>query len=243
MPPIDGLYAPDFSRQFSVAARTFDGVVACHPLSFGVFRQAPWHHYSSLCLEQTQVTMRTPFLDNEFVKTVFRAPDATCKTNDLSMRLIADGSPVLSRIPTDRGLGGESVLPEPVAHAWQEFLFKAEYAYDYGMPQWLARLDYAFTPLHLERLFLGRHKAHHFRIWYRNQLSTYVKEMLLDARTLSRPYLDRRKVQEVVLRHTKGDRNYTTEIHKLLKIELLHRQLVDQPLARAADPEPVAVSS
>jgi hypothetical protein len=30
--------------------------------------------------------------------------------------------------------------------------------------------------------------------------------------------------------HLKGDRNYTTEIHKLLALELLHRLFVDGPL-------------
>ena len=35
-----------------------------------------------------------------------------------------------------------------------EFSFKAEYAYDYGMPQWLARIDHALRGVHLERSFL-----------------------------------------------------------------------------------------
>ena len=63
-------------------------------------------------------------------------------------------------------------------HWYQEFTFKAEYAYDYGMPQWLARLDHVFAPLRLEKLFLGRHKVAHFRVWYRDELSHYLKEIL-----------------------------------------------------------------
>ena len=108
-----------------------------------------------------------------------------------------------------------------------EFTFKAEYAYDYGMPQWLARIDHLFARLHLERLFLGRHKLFHFRIWYRDTLSQYVRQMLLDPETLSRPYLQRKGVEKVVEGHIKGNRNYTTEIHKLLTLELLHRLFVD----------------
>src|SRR5206468_5989917 len=50
-----------------------------------------------------------------------------------------------------------------------EFLRKAEYAYDYGMPQWMARIDHLLLPLRLERLFLGRHKFSHFRVWYRDR--------------------------------------------------------------------------
>jgi asparagine synthase (glutamine-hydrolysing) len=51
--------------------------------------------------------------------------------------------------------------------------------------------------------------------------------MLLDPQSLSRPYLDRQKVEEVVRGHLKGHRNYTTEIHRLLTLELIHRQLLD----------------
>ena len=108
-----------------------------------------------------------------------------------------------------------------------EFTFKAEYAYDYGMPQWVARVDHLFSPFHLERIFLGRHKYYHFRVWYRDALSEYVREILLDPRTLSRPYLHRSMVEAVVQGHLKGGRNYTSEIHKLLTLELLHRLFVD----------------
>jgi asparagine synthase (glutamine-hydrolysing) len=152
--------------------------------------------------------------------------------------LIADGNPALDRIPTDRGVGGVGTLPEPVSHALQEFLFKAEYAYDYGMPQWLARVDHLLQPFHFERLFLGRHKAHYFRAWYRDELSGYVREMLLDPRSLSRPYVDRKMIEHIVSRHIKGNRNYTTEIHKLLKLELLHRNFVDGPVAAASSCDP-----
>jgi asparagine synthase (glutamine-hydrolysing) len=51
--------------------------------------------------------------------------------------------------------------------------------------------------------------------------------MLLDPRTLSRPYLDRKGVEAVVQGHLKGGRNYTYEIHKLLTLELLHRLFLD----------------
>jgi asparagine synthase (glutamine-hydrolysing) len=108
-----------------------------------------------------------------------------------------------------------------------EFTFRAEYAYDYGMPQWLSRIDHQLSPLHLERLFLGRHKFCHFRVWYRDGLSRYVREMLLDPRTLSRPYLQRNVLETMVRHHLKGDRNYTTEIHRLLTLELQHRLFID----------------
>jgi asparagine synthase (glutamine-hydrolysing) len=111
--------------------------------------------------------------------------------------------------------------------AYKEFTFKAEYAYDYGMPQPVARADHFLSAFHLERLFLGRHKLLHFRVWYRDTLATYVREILLDQRTLSRPYLEAKRVEDLVNGHTKGGLNYTTEIHKLLTLELVHRLFLD----------------
>ena len=95
------------------------------------------------------------------------------------------------------------------------------------MPQWVAGIDHLFSPFRLERLFLGRHKFLHYRVWYRDRLSQYVRQMLLDPLTLSRPYLERKVVEKVVLGHLKGNRNYTTAIHKLLTLELLHRRFFD----------------
>ena len=97
-----------------------------------------------------------------------------------------------------------------------------------GMPQGVARIDHLFSALHLERLFLGRHKVFHFRVWYRDALAGYVREMLLDSQSLSRPYIEKKKLQEVVEGHLKGDRNYTNEIHKALTLELIHRLFIDK---------------
>jgi asparagine synthase (glutamine-hydrolysing) len=111
--------------------------------------------------------------------------------------------------------------------AYFDFTFKAEYAYDYGMPQSVARVDHALTKLHLERLFLGRHKFYHYRVWYRDALGSYIREMLLDSRSLARTYLNRNIVESVVKGHLDGTRNYTTAIHKLLTLEHFHRLFID----------------
>ena len=231
--PADGLFAAEFLSSVAAANVTYNDVLQGHPVSFAVFRQAPWHHYPLLGLEQTQVAMRTPFLDNQLVKTVFRAPAPGIAkhgpvNSDVCLRLIADGDPALRGIRTDRGLGGNgNAVSAFTRHQFLEFTSKAEYAYDSGMPQWLARADHLVAPLHLERIFLGRHKFSHFRVWYRDALSKYVKEMLLDPRTLSRPYLQGRNLEALVRGHVKGDQNHTNEIHLMLTLELIHRQFVD----------------
>jgi asparagine synthase (glutamine-hydrolysing) len=226
--PMQGLYHPAIVSQIHTAKQTYADALRTNAASFAVFRQAPWHHYGLLALEQTQLGVRTPYLDNELVRSVFRAPQSALVNNDACLRLISDGNVDLRRIRSDRGLAGDQgKVLAAITRGLLEFTFKAEYAYDYGMPQRVARIDHAFSALHFERLFLGRHKFAHYRVWYRDALSGYVREMLLDERTLSRPYLDRTKVEMIVKGHLKGDRNYTTEIHKVLTLELVHRLFLD----------------
>ena len=226
--PMRGLFRPEFLSYVRQAAERYTGLVRGHPLSFAAFKQAPWHHYGVLALEQTQLSLRSPYLDNDLVRTAFRAPPSALATNEVRLRLIGDGNPALRRIRTDRGFGGGGGhLAAAASRGFFEFWFKAEYAYDYAMPEWLARIDHRLSAFRLERLFLGRHKFYHFRVWYRDVLSEYVREMLLDPRTLSRPYLERKGLEAVVKGHLKGDRNYTIEIHQVLTLELLHRLFVD----------------
>jgi asparagine synthase (glutamine-hydrolysing) len=221
--PFPGLFCPEILSYTRRAAETYAELRRQHPVTFAAFRQSPWYHYGVLALEQTQLTVRSPYLDNDFVRMVFRAPSSSPESSDVRLRLIQDGDPILGRMRTDRGVGGG-----PISRGFQEFTFKAEYAYDYGMPQWMARIDHFFSPFHLERLFLGRHKFYHFRIWYRDTLSKYVREMLLDPRSLSRPYLQRGRLEAIVSGHLRGSRNYTTQIHKLLTLELAHRLFLDR---------------
>jgi asparagine synthase (glutamine-hydrolysing) len=223
--PAAGLFEP-LRDQIGSGIETYNAAREGHPISFVAFRQSPWHHYGVLGLEQTQVGIRSPFLDNDVVKTVYRAPgpDAIAANEKVRARLIRDGNPALAKIGTDRGSGG---LNSALTHMYLEFFFKAEYAYDMGMPQWMARIDHMFAPLHLERIWLGRHKPYHFRVWYRDQLRDYVREILLDDRSLARPYVNRAGVERVVNGHLRGDENHTDEIHRLLSLELAHRLFVE----------------
>jgi len=223
-----GIFSQDFLSDIRAAGTTYSNVRQQHPVTLAAFRQSPWYHHGILALEQSQMTVRSPFMDNEFVRTVYRAPKEGSADDDVRIRLIRDGNPALGQVPSDRGVGGDGgLVSSAIIRAFQEFTFKAEYAYDYGMPQPVARIDHFFAGLHLERLFLGRHKLLHFRIWYRDRLADYVRQMLLDPRALARPYLERKNVEAIVSGHLKGNRNYTTEIHRLLSLELMHRLFFD----------------
>jgi asparagine synthase (glutamine-hydrolysing) len=231
--PTPGLFNSGLRPYFGEARETYARFVQGHSASVIAFRQVPWHHWGLLALEQTQLSPRSPYLNNDLVRTSFRAPDSSIvkssifADNNDCLRLIADGNAALSKIRSDRGLGGQGGLSGALTRTFQEVSFRSEYEYDYGMRPWVAQIDHLFSQLHLERLFLGRHKYYHFRVWYRDALSGYVREMLLDPRTLSRPYLERTAVEAIVQGHLKGIENHTMAIHKILTLELIHRLFLD----------------
>lgn len=229
MAPHPDLFQPEMLNLVEEAGKTYRLVRQEHPVTFAVFRQSPWYHYGILALEQSQLSVRSPFLDSDFVRTVYRQPRGEASRDDVRLQLIGAKSQTLAAIPSDRGVGGNrTTLAAAISRGYLEFTFKAEFVYDYGMPHWLTPIDLFLSPLHLERLFLGRHKLLHFRVWYRDALSEYVKQILLDPKTLSRPFLNRKVVEAVVSGHVRGERNYTTTIHKLLTVEILHRLFLDQ---------------
>jgi len=226
-PPQQGVFDPGLECSFRDVAATYAGERQGHTLSFISFKQAPWYMASKFGVERSQVTHRTPYFDNDLVALAYQTP-AKLLHKEPALRLTADGNPALGKIGTDRGIAFRAVPGVTRAlHWYQEFTFKAEYAYDYRMPQWLARLDHAFAPLHLERLFLGRHKFHHFRVWYRDELSQWLKEMLLDSAARSRSYLRANSLEEILKAHSKGYRNYAFEIHKILTLEFIQRKLIE----------------
>ena len=225
----EGLLDPEFAQLVRAASETYWSEYEGHKLSFIAFKQVPWHHYSRLSVEQSQLTLRSPYLDNDLVSLMYRAPPELFSSKEPSLRLISEGNAGLGKISTDRGV---SYRPVPIIgairHLYEEFTAKTEYSYDYGMPQWLARIDHILAPWHLDRLFLGRHKFYHFRSWYRDELSQYLQEMLLDSRARKRSYLRETFLNEMISTHIRGNRNYTLEIHWALTLELMQRQLIEQ---------------
>lgn len=227
-PGPQGVLRREFAAQVEEAAATYRDELGTDRLSFVAFKQVPWHHFARLSVELSQLTLRSPFLDNEIVALSYRVPPELAEDAGAQERLIAEGNPALGRLPYDRGPGSADGSPAARARRlFQEFTFRAEYAYDYGMPQWLAAVDHGLRPLHLERLFLGRHKFYHFRIWYQRELAGQICQILLDPRALQRPYVEGPEVERIVRAHVKGTHNYASEIHVLLTAELLQRQLID----------------
>ena len=82
--PIAGLFRPEFLSYVHQAWPVYTELRREHPVTFAAFRQSPWQHFGVLALEQTQLSVRSPYLDNDFVRTVFRAPKSDVKRRSSS---------------------------------------------------------------------------------------------------------------------------------------------------------------
>jgi asparagine synthase (glutamine-hydrolysing) len=219
----------DYSRYINQAMATFDEISRCPDLSFSVFRQAPWYGFGRMAVEQSQVAVRTPFMDNEFLRFMYQVPLSLRTTSDLELYLINEAYPGLLAIPTDRAERGRyGKMASPWAHALTWFIFKADYCYKSGMPQWLEQLHYWLGPMTPEKFIIGRHRFHYYRIWFRNELAPYIKDILLDPLTRQRPYINSRFLEKMIVRHLRGDRNYTDQIEQVLTLELIQRQFIER---------------
>ena len=97
MVPTAGIYRPEFLKSVEQARATYSELRREYPVTFAAFRQSPWYHSRILALEQSQLSVRSPYLDNDFVRTVFRGP--TQLGDDVRLRLIRDGDPSLAELP------------------------------------------------------------------------------------------------------------------------------------------------
>jgi len=199
-----------------------------HALTVATTKQTAWYFHGLMAVELSQVTLRTPYIDNDLIRTLYCAPASALSNNDLRVQLIEDGDPKLRRIRSDLGFAGTGgKLAGEASQLIHRLTMRAEYAIEHGDPRWLTRLDRTLLGRTLERNFVGLHKFAHFGLWYRQSLAGYIREMLLDSRTLSRPYLNRSGVEAIVKQHLAGEVTCTPVIHKLLNLEYIHRLFID----------------
>jgi len=71
--------------------------------------------------------------------------------------------------------------------------------------------------------------------WFRGELKDYVRDVLLDSRTLQRGYFRAEAVRELVAEHVARRFDHGYRLWSLLMLELWHRRFVDEPAVPPAD--------
>ena len=225
---LPGFFHEDFQKYMDGAMKTVTDAKRGHKLTFAAFKEMPWNEFGRLAVERSILTMRSPFMDNDLVELMYQAPQGVRDSDDLSLRLIGKESPDLLKVMTDSGTAGNMIYPlSRIVEFFHDGLVKSEYAYLFMLPHWMSAADKILAPLRPERLLAGRHQLGYYRLWFRDKFPEFIKDVLLDAKTLNRPFFNGKFIEEMVLRHTRGTGNFTGEINKALTVELIHRQLVE----------------
>ena len=197
------------------------------PLTRVVTEEIPWYEYGRVSVEQAEIIMRTPYMDNDLVRLMYRAPHELRASRDLQARYVRATDKGLSDVPTNMGRATGNGQPlGKIAYGLFWALFKVEFIYLYATPHWMTRLDRGLEKLQLERIIAGRQKFEGYRIWFKTHLSEYLRDKLLNPQAYCNEFFDKEWVQKAVMRHTSGTHNYLNEINKMLTLELIGSTLV-----------------
>jgi asparagine synthase (glutamine-hydrolysing) len=209
---------------------------ARHPVTRAAFEEIPWHLFGTLAAARSQLTFRTPYLDNDLVRLAFQAPADARHSAEPSLKLVQRKRRSLAAIPTDRGRTRDAGMRSLLRRIACEVTFKVDYLYTEGLPDALAPLRaplaaLAFTPI------VGLHKFLPYRTWMGREFSRYVKEVVTDAQTLRLPHFNARTVATLADQQRNG-KNRLRDIHAVLALEAVERLLINGS-ARDAYQRPV----
>jgi asparagine synthase (glutamine-hydrolysing) len=212
------------------ALQVFDQGAADHPVSFALFCQAPHQGFGRRAIESSELSTRSPFLDNELARLAYRAPLGRQAGTMACVSVIRQHKPGLLAIPTDRGLLGQGgALRRSGRRAYRELLFKAEYFAGHGMPHPMAAALSLLPGRSPEQRLLGYHKFQHFRQWLRSELKTYVRDVLAEPVPQAEVFADRERLSLLLDRHEEGRGNYFAAIDKALTLKITAMKLFREP--------------
>lgn len=222
------LFIPEMRSKINEGVNTLAEVKQGHQLSVALFKDFPWREYNKIAIEQSQSVFRSPYMDNDLAKLMYQAPAGVRSSNQPQRDIIRQGNSKLSAIMSDRGYGEQTnPLVAKAIELYYYIIFKTDYIYLYAMPHWLTQVDTWLSDLSGGRQFFGLQKFEYYRIWYRRELAGYVKQVLLDPRTMSRSYIDRNVLTRMVQTHTQGSHNHTNELTKAISLELTQRLFIE----------------
>jgi asparagine synthase (glutamine-hydrolysing) len=218
----------DVVGPLQLARQEHNEIRSGHPVTFAAFCEVPWHLAGRRLAAESVLVVRSPYMDNDLVQLLYRAPPGARESAAASIRVIQELSPRLAAICTDMGHGGHTTPPfGAINRLYRYLLFKAEWYYNLGMPDLLVRYERLLPFRALEPLFLGTHKIEHYRLWCRDRLKEALLDILGDPRSASRPYLTGAGVHNVFDDFAANRRNCVVDVCRLASLELVQRLFVD----------------
>lgn len=224
--PGNELLQPDVARQVEAVVAEQAGRQV-HPVTHAAFEEVPWHLFGTLAVGRSQLSFRTPYMDNRIVELAYRAPAHLRHTAEPALRLIHENDSAMAAIPTDRGLSwGAGRLTQAARRAYCAITFKLDYWHKEGLPDALTPLDGFIGSLSHVGM-LGLHKFLAYRLWFQGPLAQMAEEVIADGRTKRLPFWEPGTLEKIVPEHRAGRRSRLRDIHAVLTLEAVHRNLMD----------------
>jgi asparagine synthase (glutamine-hydrolysing) len=224
-----GLAPQIFSPEFLPAINAAAGQLAAlkkNPDTFAAFQEVPLNLFGNLAAGRSQISFRTPYLDNELVALAYQCPASLKKSSLPAIRLIKACSPALAQIPTDRGFISDRSDPEIfLRRVFAEVTFKLDYCSNAGLPRGLGLLDPVFKPVAHALGIAGLHKFLKYSTWFRDALAPFVTERISAAQKTANGFLNADALGRVTRQHLSGRKDFPSEINAALTLESLERQL------------------
>jgi asparagine synthase (glutamine-hydrolysing) len=198
-----------------------------HPVTFAAFHEIPWNLYGLLAAGRSQLTFRTPYLDNELVALAYRAPAALRLSPVPALRFIKSACPALTRIPTDRGeLLRSSGTRHLLRRAVGEATFKLDYLHKEGLPGGFGILD-PLLSVFASLGILGLHKFLPYRRWFQRELAPIIMERISTKSIRSAPWWSPGVPETLARAQFAGRGNYVRELNAILTLEAVDRLLME----------------
>jgi asparagine synthase (glutamine-hydrolysing) len=219
------LFGPEMQSLMKPLAERL-GSTNGHPVTFAAFKEIPCNLFGTVMACRSQLTFRTPYLDNDLIALAYRAPVSMRRSPVPALRVVKNNSQSLSEIPTDMGyLGKASGLPAWWGRVYSRLTFKLDYLNNEGWPHRLSVIEPLLGRFAARANIVGLHKHLHYRSWFRHELAQYVNNILTDPRIRNMPFWDSRFVRQIGVDHTCGRENYAPEINAVLTLEAVERLL------------------
>lgn len=233
-PPMRELFHPDFVQHLDRARDTANHLERNHPLSAMLSQEIPWWWNGFVASESSQVSVRSPFLDNDLIALLYQVQALPADFgSNYQVEFIRKENPRLMEIPTNHGLGGSKnpLISYPTRWVF-EFLNIADKLHvreelPFSLTHLVGRLDSLLSPLRVDRLIMGFGDHRRYRVWFRDQLADFLKDTLLSTNAMNRPYWEGSELERIVVQHVQGRGTYLREIRKTLQIEMIHQVLLE----------------
>jgi asparagine synthase (glutamine-hydrolysing) len=220
------LLTPDLAATVAERAASF-AAERLHPVTFAAFREIPLNIHGTLAACRSQVTFRTPFLDNELVALAYQAAPAVRGSSDSAVRFIAQADPSLAAVPTDMGLlGTAGGMTTAARRLFARMTFKADYLANDGLPGALSFLDPLLDWGHRRVGLPGLHKFLWYRRWFRRELSGWLREQLADSSVRQMPFWNHAWLGGLADRHVSGRQNLVAELNAVITLAGIQRLLL-----------------